>query len=125
VRVDRVFALFVESGLIYCCIWILYLISAFGVLPCPGFTVIAFVSGLYPTVIIILVGIKMSPIDYYSTHSPGMRLSGGPALGLAKDNSIPQHVVSIHREYVSDFDWDTQMPSTVMKASDEEKSLLP
>ena len=58
-RVDRVFALLIESGFIYCCIWvcptsrsvdaqrsgftaqlqILYLISAFQVLPDPGFTV--------------------------------------------------------------------------------------
>jgi hypothetical protein len=56
VRVDRVFALLIESGFIYCCIWvcptsissaegftellqILYVISAFQVLPDPGFTV--------------------------------------------------------------------------------------
>jgi hypothetical protein len=44
VRVDRVFALLIESGLIYCCIWILYWISTFGVIPSPGFTVIVFVS---------------------------------------------------------------------------------
>ena len=63
-RVDRVFALLIESGLIYCCVWvrptsrrvnaatevltivlqILYWISTFGALPNPGLTVIAFVS---------------------------------------------------------------------------------
>ncbi|KAF8266789.1 hypothetical protein EI94DRAFT_133536 [Lactarius quietus] len=46
-RVDRIFALLIESGLIYCCIWMLYLISLFGVLPNPGFTAMAFISGLY------------------------------------------------------------------------------
>ncbi|KAH8991489.1 hypothetical protein EDB86DRAFT_3079902 [Lactarius hatsudake] len=39
VRVDRVFALLIESGFIYCCLWIVYLISAFNVMPNPGFTV--------------------------------------------------------------------------------------
>ena len=57
-RVERVFALLIESGFVYCCLWvrltpeayilaegftvlfqILYLISAFRVLPEPGFTV--------------------------------------------------------------------------------------
>ena len=62
VRVDRVFALLIESGLIYCCIWVCptsggafaegftallqisYWISMLGVLPFPGFTVIVLVS---------------------------------------------------------------------------------
>jgi sterol desaturase/sphingolipid hydroxylase (fatty acid hydroxylase superfamily) len=60
VRVDRVFALLIESGFIYCCIWvcptstlaegltallqIFYLISAFGVLPQPDFIIIVFIS---------------------------------------------------------------------------------
>jgi hypothetical protein len=62
VRVDRVFALLIESGLIYCCIWvcptsgvvieegfttlfqIIYCTSTFGVLPSTSFTLIVFVS---------------------------------------------------------------------------------
>ena len=61
-RVDRVFALLIESGFVYCCIWvsptfrsfddhrshalsqILYAISAFGVIPDPGFIAMAGVS---------------------------------------------------------------------------------
>ncbi|KAH8991857.1 hypothetical protein EDB86DRAFT_2933376 [Lactarius hatsudake] len=58
VRVDRVFALLIESGFIYCCLWVCpapisvyacrrahcaisdcILISAFNVMPNPGFTV--------------------------------------------------------------------------------------
>ncbi|KAF8269633.1 hypothetical protein EI94DRAFT_1724907 [Lactarius quietus] len=124
VRADRVFPLLVESGLIYCCVWIYYLISVFTVLPDPGFTAMAFVSGLYPMVIVIIVSMQMSPIDHYSTRPTGVRFSGGPALGQPID-SMRQHVVSIHREYVSDFDRDTQIPSADTKASDEEKSLLP
>ncbi|KAF8262705.1 hypothetical protein EI94DRAFT_1832647 [Lactarius quietus] len=123
VRVDRVFALLIESGLIYCCIWIFYLISLFGVLPSPGFTLMALVSGLYPTLIVTLVGMQMSPVEHYSTHSTRMQFASGPALGQARDGSMPQPVVSIHREYTIDFD--TQIPSTVIKASDVQQSLLP
>jgi len=122
-RVDRVFALLIESGFIYCCIWILYVISAFQVLPDPGFTVmdavLLFVSGLYPTLIVILVGMQRSPVEHSSTHLTG---TGGRACGPPRDCSTPRHVFTIHREYASDSD--TQVPSTVfMKTSDEEKSL--
>ncbi|KAF8262035.1 hypothetical protein EI94DRAFT_1789158 [Lactarius quietus] len=122
VRADRVSALLIESGLIYCCIWILYLISLFNVLPNPGFTVMAFVSGLYPTLIVILVGMQMSPVEHYSTHSTGMRFSSGSAPRPPRSDSILRQVVSIHREYSSDFD--TRTPSTVTKNSDEESSLI-
>ncbi|KAF8262709.1 hypothetical protein EI94DRAFT_662129 [Lactarius quietus] len=98
VRADRVFALLIESGLIYCCIWIFYVISLFGVLPNPGFTAMAFVSGLYPTLIVILVSMQMSPVEHYSTHSTRIRFASGPAPGLPRSDSMPQHVVSIHRE---------------------------
>jgi len=126
VRVDRVFALLIESGFIYCCIWILYLISAFQVLPDPGFTVmdavLLFISGLYPTLIVILVGMQKSPVEHCSTHSTGTQFMGRPASGSPGDSGMPRHVFTIHREYASDSD--TQIPSMVfMKTSDEEKSL--
>ena len=74
-------------------------------------------QGLYPTLIIILVGMQMSPIEYHSTHSTEMQFARDPALVLP---SKPQHVYMIDREYVSDSD--TQVPSTVfMKISDEGK----
>ncbi|KAN0141232.1 hypothetical protein V8E53_000988 [Lactarius tabidus] len=124
VRVDRVFALLIESGFIYCCIWILYLISTFGVLPEPDFIIIVFISSLYPTLIIVLVGMQMSPVEHYSTHSTRMQFAPGPALGPLKDTSTPRHVFTIHREYVSDPD--TQIPAMiVMKTSGEEQSLGP
>jgi hypothetical protein len=62
VRVDRIFALLIESGLIYCIVWvcltsagviaewftilfqIMYCISTFGVVPSPSLTLIVFVS---------------------------------------------------------------------------------
>jgi len=90
--VDRVLALFIESGFVYCCVWILYLISAFRLLTYPGFTVMSsvvpFVAGLYPTLIVILVGMQKSPVENYST---GMQFATAPALVPPKDGSV-RHV---------------------------------
>jgi len=120
VRVDRLFALLIESGLVYCCIWILYWITKSTKLPDPGFTVIAFVSGLYPTLIIIFVSKQMSPVEHYSVHSTEMQFTRVPALGPP---SVPRHVLMIRRDSTSDSD--TQIPSTVfIKPSDEKRSLL-
>ncbi|KAH8991840.1 hypothetical protein EDB86DRAFT_3103595 [Lactarius hatsudake] len=81
VSVERFFALLIESGFLYCIPWILYLISAFGVIPDPAFNVIddvmVFISGIYPTLIIILVAVQKSPVEHYSTHSTGMQFYGG------------------------------------------------
>ncbi|KAH8991890.1 hypothetical protein EDB86DRAFT_3079513 [Lactarius hatsudake] len=87
VRVERVFTLLIESGFLYRCPWILYFISAFGVIPEPGFAVmdgvVLYASGSesYPTLIIILVAMQKSPIEHYSTHSTRMQFASGPALG--------------------------------------------
>jgi len=122
VRFERVFALLIESGLIYCCIWILYLVSTMGVFPSPGLTIIALFSGLYPTLIIILVSKQMSPVDHYSIHRTDMQFTSVPAPGSPTDGGVPEHVLTIRRDYTSD----SQTPSTVyMKPSDEERSLLP
>ncbi|KAH9072409.1 hypothetical protein EDB83DRAFT_2573177 [Lactarius deliciosus] len=118
VRAERVFALLIESGFIYCCLWILYLISAFGVIPPPAFVimnhVLVFASGLYPTLIIIFVAMQRSPIEYYST---GMQFARGPALGPP---TVGDNVYPIRHEYTSDSD--THVPSMVfVVTSDEEK----
>ncbi|KAH9173207.1 hypothetical protein EDB89DRAFT_2242408 [Lactarius sanguifluus] len=113
VSVERFLALLIESGFLYCIPWILYLISAFGAIPDPGFTVIddvlVFIAGIYPTLIIILVAVQKSPVEHYSTHSTGMeftrksldkeryflsggeRDSGGPAVDrtLLRLRSLP------------------------------------
>jgi len=96
---------------------------AFRALPYPDFTIMVFISGLYPTVIIILVGMQMSPVEHYSSHSSGMRLSGGTALRSAGDDTMIQHGVSIHREYTNDLH--AQIPFPVLGASKDEKSFLP
>ena len=77
-------------------------------------------QGLYPTLIVILVSMQMSPVEYHSTHSTGMQFTRDQALVQAP--TMPQHVYRIGREYVSDSD--TQVSSVVfMNISDEEKSL--
>jgi len=91
-RFERVFALLIESGLIYCCIWILYVISMFGFLPNAGFTFMVFVSGIYPTLIVILISKQMSPAEHYSTpstHSTEMQFTGVPARRPLGDDSAP------------------------------------
>ncbi|KAI9450474.1 hypothetical protein BJY52DRAFT_1356565 [Lactarius psammicola] len=126
VRVGRVFALLIESGFLYSCLWILFLVSAFGLIPEPGFTIMQGVllvtSGLYPTLIITLVAMQKSPVEHYSTYSTGMQFASRPALGPPSAGYMPRHVYTIHRECASDSD--TQVPYTVfMKTSDEEGSL--
>lgn len=57
-RAEKVLALLIESGLVYCLIWIFYLMTAFNVLPGSGsYTVnlvMLFLSSMYPAVIIII-----------------------------------------------------------------------
>ena len=127
---------------------ILYLMSAFDLIHDPGFTAMAFVSvstahfssihfslvlntdllsqGLYSTLIIILVGMKMSPVEHFSTHSDRMPFARGSAFGRPSESSVPPPVFTIHREYVTDFE--SQIPSTARSTAyslDEEKKLLP
>jgi len=121
-RIDRVFALLIESGLIYCLIWIIYCISTFGVIPSPSFTLIVFVSGLYPTLIIILISKQMSPVDHYSTHSNEMHFTGVSALEPPRDHGgVPRDQLTICPDAISNPE--IQFPSTAsMKSSDEERS---
>jgi len=114
-RVDRVFALLIESGIIYCCIWIVYWISRLGLLLDPGFTAMVFFSGLYPTLIIIFISKKMSPIDQYSTDftdsiDSEMRYTHVPSLEPPRGGDLPQHVLTIHRNSTNDSA--AQIPST-------------
>ncbi|KAH9007672.1 hypothetical protein EDB84DRAFT_1572647 [Lactarius hengduanensis] len=106
VRTERILALLIESGFIYCCLWVLYFLSTFGVIS--GFVVmehvLLFVSGLYPTLIIILVAMQKSPIEYYSTYPTGMQFATGPALGPTRAGDVPRLVCTICREYASDSD---------------------
>ncbi|KAH9053130.1 hypothetical protein EDB87DRAFT_288503 [Lactarius vividus] len=124
VKVDRVFALLIESGFRYWCVWIVYLISAPDMIPPPGFTVmddiLVFISGLYPTLIIIFVAMQRSPVIHYSTYSTAMQFARGAALPPPRASDVPLYVYTIHCENASNSD--KQVPSA-MRTSDEEKSL--
>ncbi|KAH8991863.1 hypothetical protein EDB86DRAFT_1532648 [Lactarius hatsudake] len=127
VKVERVFALLIESGFIYCCLWVLYLISAFYVIPDPGLTimehVLVFASGLYPTLIIILVALQKSPVEHFSTYSTPMQFASGPAPRPTRAGDMQKHL-HMTREYASGSD--THVPSAGMvfiKTPDEENGL--
>lgn len=73
-KAEKIFALVIESGFAYCCVWILYLISAFRVFPKPGFAVmdavLPYVAGLYPTVVVIFVVLRKSPTFAITRRRP-------------------------------------------------------
>ncbi|KAI0323001.1 hypothetical protein OF83DRAFT_1090172 [Amylostereum chailletii] len=65
-KVEKVLVLLTESGTIYCVIWVFYIISHFSVFPGSSLTIplaMACVSGLYPTIIIILVHLQKTHCD--------------------------------------------------------------
>ncbi|KAI0054213.1 hypothetical protein BV25DRAFT_1833726, partial [Artomyces pyxidatus] len=70
-KVEKILALLVESGVVYCVMWILYVLAAFRVFPNPGPSIMdgimVQVSGIYPTIIIILVCLQKSPCEKYAT----------------------------------------------------------
>lgn len=79
IRAEKMFVISVESGLAYIAIWVIYLVSTFRVLPDPGFDVmdaiLVYVSGLYPTGVIIFVALRKSLTSLItgsssSTHPP-------------------------------------------------------
>ncbi|KAH8991491.1 hypothetical protein EDB86DRAFT_2933382 [Lactarius hatsudake] len=125
VRVDRVFALLIESGFLYCCLWVVYLISALDMIPPPGFIVmddiLVLISGLYPTLIIIFVAMQKSPVEHYSTYSTPMQFARGPVLAPPRaSGDVPLYVYKTCRENAGNSD--KQVPSA-MRTSDEERSL--
>ncbi|KAI0245815.1 hypothetical protein BJV78DRAFT_1365187 [Lactifluus subvellereus] len=67
-RMENVLALLIESGLAYCLLWIIYLFSAFGVLPGSGSYIVnvcmLFISSMYPAVIIIIVCMQIGQEAY-------------------------------------------------------------
>ncbi|KAH9037099.1 hypothetical protein EDB85DRAFT_1888561 [Lactarius pseudohatsudake] len=142
VRTERVFALLVESGFIIAAFGyvlppevsmlaegftalfqIVYLISAFDLIPVLGFTVmdsvLLFVSGLYPTLIIILVAMQKSPVQHYSTHSTVMQFTREAAPEPLRAGDTPPYVYTIFRENANDTD---KRVHSVMETSDEERS---
>ncbi|KAI0287743.1 hypothetical protein BC826DRAFT_1042283 [Russula brevipes] len=80
IRAEKVLAMLVESGFVYCCIWVLYLISTFQVLPKPGFAVmdaiLPYIAGLYPTMVVIFIVLRKSPTFTITKRPASMHVQG-------------------------------------------------
>ncbi|KAI0321208.1 hypothetical protein OF83DRAFT_371039 [Amylostereum chailletii] len=64
--VEKVLALLVESGCIYCAVWILHMIADAGVLGLFGVivsTCTVQITGLYPTIIVVFVCLQRTSVD--------------------------------------------------------------
>ena len=84
---------------------------------------LALTQGSYPTLIVILVCIQRSPVDYHSTYSTGMQFANPSSLDSNRlGHKKPRQVYTIRHEYVNDSD--TQVPSAMLSSTlDEEKGL--
>ncbi|KAI0275257.1 hypothetical protein BC834DRAFT_851966 [Gloeopeniophorella convolvens] len=81
-RVEKILALLIESGAVYTLLWVLYLLTAFSVLPGSGSLIVnvvmLYVSSIYPTLITILVGLRRSQFERYATVSHEMQFERVP-----------------------------------------------
>ncbi|KAI0056961.1 hypothetical protein BV25DRAFT_1920599 [Artomyces pyxidatus] len=91
-KVEKILALLVESGVVYCVMWIFYILAAFRVFPDPGDSILdgimVQVSGIYPTIIIILVCLQKSPCEKYATQELDRSLSFAPAPGWGSNSGM-------------------------------------
>ncbi|KAH8993720.1 hypothetical protein EDB92DRAFT_376200 [Lactarius akahatsu] len=120
VRVDRVFALLIESGFVYCCLWILYVILTFNLNTTIMHNALLFVSGLYPTLIVILVAMQKSPVEDYSTYSTGIQFASAPALAPPSAGNTPSFVYTVYHEHTNDSD--ERVPSAALMTTSGEET---
>ncbi|KAH9976984.1 hypothetical protein BJV74DRAFT_861534 [Russula compacta] len=117
IRVEKILAMLIESGFPYCCIWILYLISTFQVIPQPGYAVIdavlLYVSGLYPTVVIIFVVLRMSPTSSIAKRPASMHVSD-PSLPATAGTRIPMSIIYTQHEGIRTDSDMTVLPSPIL-----------
>ncbi|KAI0056952.1 hypothetical protein BV25DRAFT_1920589 [Artomyces pyxidatus] len=101
-NVEKILALLVESGIIYCIVWIFYLLAAFRLFPADGFAVMdgimVQIAGIYPTMIIILVCLQKSNFEQYSqsTYNMGHTLRFASAPDSTSTGFGPQTRPSIY-----------------------------
>ncbi|KAI0054803.1 hypothetical protein BV25DRAFT_1922360 [Artomyces pyxidatus] len=102
-KVENVLGLLVESGIIYCIVWIFYLLAAFRLFTAVGFEVIngimVQISGIYPTMIIILVCLQKSHCDQYSKYDVGdtLRFATAPgSISTGLGTQTPSTIYAIH-----------------------------
>ncbi|KAI9449525.1 hypothetical protein F5148DRAFT_1247327 [Russula earlei] len=116
IKTEKVLAMLIESGFAYCCIWVLYLVSTFRVLPKPGFdvmdAVLLYFSGLYPTVIIICVVLRKSPTFAITTRSASTHHSDPPQLD-AMEMGRPLSILYTQRKETHKDSDATMLPSPI------------
>ncbi|KAI0267744.1 hypothetical protein BC834DRAFT_57120 [Gloeopeniophorella convolvens] len=104
-RVERVLGLLIESGAVYCLFWVLYLLTEFEVLPGSRSLIVnmvmIYVSSIYPTLIIVIAGLRRSQCERYATVSRDTQ--------FVRSTPQDERVVTIRQESimlvsVSDFD---------------------
>lgn len=70
-RVEKILALLIESGFVYCLLWSVYLLSAYSILPGSGSYIVNIgmlsLSSMYPAIIIIIVCTQIGQ-DAYTTR---------------------------------------------------------
>ncbi|KAN0103693.1 hypothetical protein V8E52_011718 [Russula decolorans] len=130
IRVEKVLAMLVESGFVYCCIWVLYLISTYRVLPDPWFAILnaslVYFSGLYPTVIIIFVVLRKSPTHTITKQHASMHFSDRPyPTTVETPVRIPMSIIRSPPEVTHNTDSDlTVLPSPSSPHLGDNKQLV-
>ncbi|KAI9450464.1 hypothetical protein BJY52DRAFT_1302492 [Lactarius psammicola] len=113
-RAERTFVIFIESGLAYFGIWVLYLVSTFRVLPDPGFDVmdaiIVYFSGLYPTGIIIFVTLQKSLTSLITGNSASTHFSHPPQFATVERRTMSTMYTRDDDDRYADSDF-TALPS--------------
>ncbi|KAI0056933.1 hypothetical protein BV25DRAFT_1920576 [Artomyces pyxidatus] len=128
-KVQKILALLVESGIIYCIVWIFYLLASFRVFPAVGFAVMdsimVQIAGIYPTIIIVLVSLQKSHCEEYSRYDVGETLRFATAPGRTSTGLVPQDSPSIYaiRDPVADSD-DSVADEAQMKFESCPKELI-
>ncbi|KAL1730163.1 hypothetical protein EV714DRAFT_272936 [Schizophyllum commune] len=100
--IERTLLLILESGVVYCLLWLFLLLSGVEVLSDDSNTVLlsvaVSVAGLYPTIIIILVALEKSHTDtvFHPSSSPTESHSLEPLAFMA---TVPKGTVSMGDDY--------------------------
>ncbi|KAL1704815.1 hypothetical protein EV121DRAFT_204892 [Schizophyllum commune] len=105
-RAELALLLLVESGLAYCAVWVVVMISGLGTLPDTQRSTLlgalCSICGAYPTFIVIMVGLQRSSVDsVLAGNSALVPLTPGPRSGTSKGMSAEVKARFSSREKVS------------------------
>ncbi|KAA1469676.1 hypothetical protein DENSPDRAFT_879114 [Dentipellis sp. KUC8613] len=99
-RAERIFSLLVESGSLYCCLLIVFILGQFGPLPAMASYIMAIcviqISGIYPTIILVLVCLQKSHCDRQFTYDSSPPLYASQLrLSTIVDAGVVEPVTSV------------------------------